>query len=73
MPLPRFLRMTLVTGLTCAMPVLALYAQQPPPTAPASQPAAKAADQERGNIDVRPNQLSGSRKKGSSGRKSWRR
>ena len=41
--MPRFLRMTLVTGLTCSMPVLALYAQQPPPSAPASQPAAKTA------------------------------
>jgi carboxypeptidase Q len=41
--MPRFLRMTLVMGVTCSMPVLALYAQQPPPSAPASQPAAKTA------------------------------
>jgi carboxypeptidase Q len=41
--MPRFLRMTLVIGVTCSMPVLALYAQQPPPSAPASQPAAKTA------------------------------
>ena len=41
--MPRFLRMSLVTCLTCSMPVLALYAQQPPPAAPAAQPAAKAA------------------------------
>jgi carboxypeptidase Q len=40
--MPRFLRMTLITCLTCSMPVLALFAQEPPPSAPASQPTAKA-------------------------------
>jgi carboxypeptidase Q len=41
--MPRFLRMTLATCLTCTLPVLAVYAQQPPPSATTSQPAAKAA------------------------------
>src|ERR1700722_5722647 len=40
--MPRFLRMTLITCLTCSMPVLALFAQEPPPSAPASQPTAQA-------------------------------
>jgi len=39
----RFLATTLALALTCLMPVLALRAQEPPPTAAATQPAAKAA------------------------------
>ena len=40
----RFLATTFLMAGTSLLPVLALHAQQPPPTAPASQPAAKAAE-----------------------------
>ncbi len=40
----RFLATTLALALTCLMPVLAIRAQEPPPTAPTTQPAAKAAE-----------------------------
>ena len=40
----RFLATTILLAVTCLLPVLALRAQQPPPTAPASQPAAKAVE-----------------------------
>jgi hypothetical protein len=40
----RFLATTLALALTCLMPVLAIRAQEPPPTASTTQPAAKAAE-----------------------------
>jgi carboxypeptidase Q len=41
--MPRLLKISILLGVTCSMPVLALYAQQPPPAARGQQPAAKAA------------------------------
>ena len=40
----RFLATTFLVAGTSLLPVLALYAQQAPPAAPASQPQAKAAE-----------------------------
>jgi len=40
----RFLATTFLLAVTCLMPVLALHAQQPPPTAATSQPAAKSVE-----------------------------
>jgi hypothetical protein len=41
--MPRLFKTTILLGVTCSMPVLALYAQQPPPAARGQQPAPKAA------------------------------
>ncbi len=40
--MPRFVKIAGLIAVTCLLPVLAINAQQPPPSATAAQPAAKA-------------------------------
>jgi carboxypeptidase Q len=40
--MPRFLKIAALTVVTCLLPILAINAQQPPPSATRAQPAAKA-------------------------------
>ena len=48
----RFLKIAGPLAVTCLLPVLALRAQQPPPTAAGEQPAAKAAAKSASFEDV---------------------